>query len=87
VTARRPSSSPAAASKKAPVQTEATRRALAAAWRSRTATRASRATARVPGPPATRSVSLRVPPSAAVSTMTPLDMRTSPPVGETSRTS
>ena len=60
VTARRPSSKPAAPSTKAPVHTEPTRRA----WRARAANQlsndASRATCATPRPPATSSVSTGV---------------------------
>ena len=57
VVARRPSSSPASPSRKAPLQTEVTRRARSAVRRIQDTRRASRMAARVPWPPAISSVS------------------------------
>ena len=58
VVARRPSSSPARASRKAPVQTDATRRERAAAARSQPTSRSSSPAAATPVPPGTSSVSI-----------------------------
>ena len=58
VVTRRPSSRPACASRNAPLHTEVTRRALAAAVLSQAMRRSSAIAAAVPVPPATRSVSM-----------------------------
>src|SRR5580692_1508716 len=57
VAARRPSRTPDAASRNAPVQTEATRRALLARSLTHLTSTGSAAAASTPGPPATISVS------------------------------
>src|SRR6185437_6547369 len=61
VAARRPSSTPVEASRNAPVQTEATRRAFLARRRTQSTRAASAAAASTPGPPTIRSVSSAAP--------------------------
>src|SRR6202030_1457698 len=59
--ARRPSRTPEAANRNAPVQTDATRRALLALALTHLTSIGSAAAASTPGPPATKSVSNAVP--------------------------
>src|SRR6202051_5013293 len=61
VAARRPSKTPEAANRNAPVQSDATRRALLARSLTHLLTTGSPAAASTPGPPATSSVSKLVP--------------------------
>ena len=58
VTARRPSSNPAAASRKAPVHTDVTRRARPAASRTQSTYTGSALAGRTPPPPTTTNVSI-----------------------------
>jgi hypothetical protein len=91
VATRLPSSRPAAASTKAPVQTEPKRRAAGAAWRSQRRTSSRAITARSPAePPATRKVSGWPPGLLLIwrlCSTTPQFDRTAPPLGETIATS
>src|SRR5580698_8506571 len=87
VTARRPSSAPEAANRNAPVQTDATRRALLARARTQSTSAVSALAASTPGPPAIINVSGGIPlrGSGRVPIPTPAEVVTPPSSFATTR--
>ncbi|MNE78821.1 hypothetical protein D3C80_1752590 [compost metagenome] len=79
VTTRRPSSQPLAASKNAPVHTDATRRDTAACWRTQCTRPLSCVAAYIPQPPAMIRVSEGCSGKGSASMANPAEDRTAPP--------